>query len=102
MRLIYVTLRISFILHLLVICSFRLIESHGVQLPETHRGRHYGWEFVMSMNVVENKILEELRTAKYYCFAVDESTDITMTKHLATYANYRVGVSIVTIVYSYI
>ena len=45
-------------------------------------------------HVVENKVLEELREAKYYCLLIDESTDIALSKNLVVYVNYRLGVSV--------
>lgn len=64
--------------------------SKYIALPESWRSKNYAFEFLESINsVIQHDMLREIASARFHTLVVDESTDISVSKHLILYFKYR-------------
>ncbi|KAI7790540.1 putative zinc finger protein 862-like [Triplophysa rosa] len=60
-----------------------------VSIPEGWRSKNYAFEFVNSINEMQNETMCNVKNAPWHTLIVDESTDITVHKMLVLYIKYR-------------
>ena len=63
-----------------------------IRIPESWRSKNYAFEYLESTNVViSQEIMEKIASADFHTLTVDESTEISLSKCLILYFNYRVS-----------
>ena len=61
-----------------------------VQIPENWQSKNYAFDFLESINaVISQEIMDEIVSANFHTLAVNESTDISVSKCLILYFKYR-------------
>ena len=67
-----------------------LAKLNGVSIEITsYQGKMAAWQFVEALNqVVEDQILQELKSSPFFSLMADESTDISVSKNLLLYVRY--------------